>query len=443
MLELNSGARWVGRFVLPIALAATSGCPNGPSPVPTLTTVGLQQVASGLTAPVELVAAPDESGRLFVVDQIGQIRIIDASGNLLSTPLLDVRDRMVQLNPPYDERGLLGLAFHPGFASSGRFFVQYTAPKGAGTPASFDSQTHVSEFRVSPADPDQADPASERLVLAIDQPQANHKGGELAFGPDGFLYIGLGDGGGAGDIGGGHTPDLGNGQDKSKLLGKILRIDVDSGNPYSSPPDNPFVSKAGARPEIWAYGFRNPYRCSFDAGGELFCGDVGQGLFEEVDIVTRGGNYGWNRKEGAHCFDPSSQGSPPGSCADTAPDGAPLLDPIIEYPHTNDQGQRIGSAVIGGFVYRGTAIPALQGVYVFGDLGSGLLTPDGSVFGGTRLTDGSWEMHNLSIAGRTNGRLGSYLFGFGRDVAGELYLLTSQNVGPTGTSGVVYKIVAP
>lgn len=425
-----------------LALLVASSCPPGPSPVPPLTSIGLQQIATGLTQPVGLNPAPDDSGRLFVVEQSGQIRIIDAGGNLLAAPFLSIADRLVSPGVGGDERGLLGLAFHPQYDTNGRFFVLYTAPRGPDTPADFNSQNHVSEFRVSNSDPNQADAASERIVLAVDQPQANHKGGQLAFGPDGFLYIGLGDGGGGGDIGTGHTPGLGNAQDKSRLLGKILRIDVDGGDPYGIPSDNPFVGDPSASPEVWAYGFRNPWRFSFDGGGDrqLFCGDVGQGLFEEVDIVTRGGNYGWNLKEGAHCYSNATPLNPPASCATAGADGAPLIDPIIEYPHVDAQQQRVGAAVIGGFVYRG-AIQGLQGIYVFGDLSTFTLVPDGSIFAGEQLPDGTWQIRSLTVAGQPNGRLGQYILAFGQDAQGELYVLTARNFGPGG--GTVYKIAPP
>jgi glucose/arabinose dehydrogenase len=234
-------------------------------------------------SPVGLAAPPDGSGRLFILDQIGAVRIVDADGMLLPAPFLNLADRMVPLAVEgafsYDERGLLGLAFHPDYATNGRFFVFYTAPKGADQPDEFDSESHISEFHVG-ADPNVGDPASEQVLLRIGKPQSNHNGGQLAFGPDGFLYISTGDGGGANDTGDGHNPAIGNGQDKTTLLAKILRIDVDSGSPYGLPPDNPFLADPTARPEIYALGTRNPWRFSFDSGGahRLFVGDVGQDL---------------------------------------------------------------------------------------------------------------------------------------------------------------------
>ena len=272
--------------------------------------VGLELVADGFVSPVGLIEAPDETGRMFVVDQVGIIWVMTADGRVTETPFLDLRARMVRLNTDYDERGLLGLAFHPAFATNGRLFVYYSAPLRSEGPQNWDHTSHISEFRLSPTDPDKADPESERIILEVDEPQANHNAGQITFGPDGYLYVALGDGGRANDTGTGHPP-IGNGQDTSTLLGSILRIDVDGAEPYGIPPDNPFVGKDG-QDEIFAYGFRNPFRISFDIGGnhELFVGDVGQQLWEEVNIVTKGNNYGWNIKEGAECFDPSSAGQP-------------------------------------------------------------------------------------------------------------------------------------
>ncbi|MBM2832210.1 MAG: Glucose/arabinose dehydrogenase, beta-propeller fold [Dehalococcoidia bacterium] len=270
--------------------------------------VGLKLVARGFASPVGLVPSPDNTGRLFVIDQIGTISVLNPDGAVLSEPFLDLRQRMVTLNARYDERGLLGLAFHPGFRQNGRLFVYCSAPLRAGGPAGWNHTSHISEFKVMASDWNKADPASERIILRVDQPQANHNGGELAFGPDGFLYISLGDGGAANDIGAGHPP-MGNGQDVTTLLGSILRIDVDGGNPYGIPADNPFVGRDGAD-EIFAFGLRNPFRMSFDKEGkhELFVGDVGQNLWEEVDIMVKGGNYGWNLKEGTNCFGPKNPG---------------------------------------------------------------------------------------------------------------------------------------
>jgi glucose/arabinose dehydrogenase len=439
--------------VLLVGLLAGSPA-RAQSPLGDPMTIGVELVVgAGLTAPVTLASPPDGSGRLFVVDQVGLIRVLRPDRILQKEPFLDLRDRLVALRVTFDERGLLGLAFHPQYATSGRFFVYYSAPLREGAPSGFDHTSHISEFRVS-GDPNRADPDSERLLLQVDQPQFNHNGGTLAFGPDGKLYISLGDGGGANDVGLGHVEDWyeanrgGNGQDvEQNLLGSILRIDVDTGSPYGIPPDNPFVGTSG-RDEIWAYGFRNPYRFSFDHGGshELYAGDAGQNLWEEVSLVVKGGNYGWNVKEGTHCFDTEDPFTSPPTCPDTVgaghPDeGAPLRDPIIEYPHFRQGG--FGLTVIGGHVYRGSSLPQLSGLYVFGDWSTSFGTPDGTLLVARPRMRGLWQIHELAVQGRPDGRLGHFVLGFGQDAAGEVYVLTSDRSAPTGDTGRVYRLVRP
>lgn len=418
-----------------------TGCPA--PQVPPAETVGLEIIVSGLASPVAMAIPDDETNRKFIVDQTGKIFILDANNNLLQTPFLDVSGELVPLSPIYDERGLLALAFHPDYATNGRFFIKYNAPKGSDIDEDFDSELRISEFTVSPSDPNLADPASERILLTIPKPQANHNGGTILFGPDGFLYIGVGDGGGAGDNDIGHNPETGNGQDKTTLLGKVLRIDVDNGTPYGIPVDNPFVGQEPNRPEIWAYGFRNPYSFSFDAGGtnQMFLGDVGQELFEEIDIVTQGGNYGWRIREGANCFNPDTPTDPPEACPVVGADGETLIDPILEYAQVDPEGNAAGRAVIGGYVYRGSAISGLNGNYIFGDLSTSPIIPDGSVFAATQQTDGTWTSRQIGFSGTNNNRLGRFLKGFAQDQQGELYLLTSGTVGPSGATGEVLKIV--
>jgi glucose/arabinose dehydrogenase len=413
--------------------------------VPAGGAVGLEQVAEGLTSPVKLVEPPDGSGRLFIIDQIGLIRVVSAAGELLAEPFLDLRDRMVSLMPGFDERGLLGLAFHPDYTANGRLFVYYSAPLREGGPAGWNHTSHVSEFRVS-ADPNRADSDSERVVLQIDQPQFNHNAGTVLFGPeDGYLYISVGDGGGANDVGLGHTPEIGNGQDLTNLLGSILRIDVDGAEPYAIPDDNPFIDTIG-RDEIFAYGLRNPYRLSFDLGGDrdLFIADVGQELWEEVNLGIKGANYGWNIKEGTHCFDPDEPHHSPEVCRDTGyllDD--PLIDPIIEYTNHHQPGG-LGSAVIGGHIYRGAALPQFHGRYIFGDWSAHHFdAAEGLLLVAQPRKRDLWKVAELRIPTRPGGRLGHYVLGFGEDAAGELYVLTTDNVGPTGTTGKVYRIVPP
>lgn len=414
-------------------------------------TVGLELVVDGgLTHPIALVSPPDGTKRRFIVEQVGRIRVLLPDGKILPDPFLDIREKIVPLVPDFDERGLLGLAFHPDFKTNGRFFVHYSAPKREDAPLRvkfhYNHTARIAEFRVSPYNPNRADPLSERTLLVIDQPQFNHNGGAMAFGPDGYLYISIGDGGFANDWGIGHDIVKGNGQDTSTLLGKILRIDVDKGEPYGIPPDNPFVGREGYLPEIFAYGFRNTWQMSFDAGGDhaLFGADVGQNLWEEVNIITKGGNYGWNKKEGTHCFDPFNPNTSPAQCPDTV-DGIPLIGPIIEYPSfKTNPAEGKGISVTGGYVYRGKAMPELNGYYIFGDwskqfFGGG----DGSLFLGKppAQAGGMWSMEEIKIAGRPNGRLGAYLLAFGQDADNELYILTAENTGPVGIRDRVYKLV--
>jgi glucose/arabinose dehydrogenase len=315
--------------------------PTGPD------ALALEPVADGLDSPVGIVASGDGGEQLHVLELAGRIRVIEADGTLRAEPFVDLRSRVLAGG----ERGLLGLAFHPDYARNGRLFVHYSR---AG-----DGATVVSELRAA-GDRRTADPDSERVLLLVTQPFANHNGGQLAFGPDGFLYIGLGDGGAGGD-------PFGNAQNTNVLLGKILRLDVDAeppaGRAYAIPDDNPFapagVRPGGGAPEIWAYGLRNPWQFSFDADeGALYIGDVGQGRWEEVNrqaADSRGGeNYGWAVMEGRHCFQ--------SDC-----DQAPYVKPIAEYSHD------LGCSITGGHVYRGTRQPDLVGIYVFADYCSGLV----------------------------------------------------------------------
>jgi glucose/arabinose dehydrogenase len=283
---------------------------------------------------------------------------------------------------------------------------------------------------------------SERIILEVDKPYMNHNGGTIAFGPDGYLYIPLGDGGGANDAGFGHTPDTGNAQNTSTMLGKVLRIDINNMSnsiAYRVPSDNPFVGKEGYLPEIWAYGLRNPWRISFDSGDNhsLFLSDAGQNLWEEVDIITKGGNYGWNIKEGTHCFDPNSPNKSPTACPDQGYKGEPLIDPVIEY-----DGHGINrTVVVGGHIYRGSAMPNFNGDYIFGDWSSSFTTGDGTLLIALPASNGIWKVEELNIYGSSNGRVNAFVRSFGQDDQGELYVLTSNASGPAGETGKVYRIV--
>jgi glucose/arabinose dehydrogenase len=423
--------------------------------------ITLQLVAEGLTSPVALAEAPDGTGRLFIVDQIGTVRVTAADGTLAPEPFLDVRDRIAPLMPDYDERGLLGLAFHPDFAANGRLFVFYVAPPRV---AGYDSTGVVAEYQVTPNTPS-AQPQEVGILLQEDHPQFNHQGGTLAFGPDGHLYVSIGDGGGRDDEGAGnaqgtpifgHVDDWyaenpgGNGQDiRENLLGNILRLDVSTPGAYTIPADNPFVGFG--RGEIYAYGFRNPYRFSFDMGGSrvLLVGDAGQNMWEEIDVVQEGGNYGWNVKEGAHCFDAEQPMMTPATCPSVDPTtGQALVDPVIEMPNLANptRGTTEGLlTVIGGHVYRGDALPQLTGRYVFGafstqetDLG-----PAGAVYlAQPRSVSEQWPVEKISFSGTPSGALGHFLLGFGQDLEGEVYVLTTDTVGTASTTGRVYRLSA-
>jgi glucose/arabinose dehydrogenase len=365
----------------PAPAATAPAAPNDPAAA-----IALQLVTKDLNQPVYVTHAGDGSGRLFVVEKAGTIALL-RDGKPAAAPFLDITSLV---NSDGNEQGLLGLAFHPQYAKNGRFFVYYTARNGDDT---------LARYQVS-GDPDHADPATGTVLFAVPDPAPNHNGGMLAFGPDGYLYAGLGDGGSAGD-------PWDNGQSRNALLGKLLRLDVDNGEPYSIPADNPWPSSADARGEIWAYGLRNPWRFSFDrANGDLYIGDVGQNAYEEIDVQRAGGkgglNYGWNTREGLHCY--RSQ-----SC-----DTAGFVDPVAEYDHGE------GCSITGGYVYRGKAFPSLQGRYIFGDYCSGTIWS-------LQENGGAWERRKL-----LDSRLS--ISSFGEDEAGELYL---TSLGEDGLYRVV------
>jgi len=374
---------------------------------------------------------------------------LNPAGHRMPEPFLDISSKITPLSPGYDERGLLGLAFHPDFQRNGRFFVFYTAPPGPNTPAGFDNRTTIAEYRAQGGQTIHADAASERMILQVEHPQSNHNGGTVAFGPDGYLYISIGDGGGRDDEDLGHVPDWyafnagGNGQDiTSNLLGNILRIDVDNGSPYAIPADNPFVGGPGLD-EIWAYGFRNPYRFAFDMGGShaLLVGDAGQELWEEVSRVERRGNYGWNVKEGTHCFDAANPTVSPATCPSVDPTtGEMLRDPVIEFANSKQPGG-LALTVVGGVVYRGRAIQSLRGMYVFAGATASFTSPDGRIFASAQEGDGLWTIHELLLGGTD--RLGYVVKGFGNDAEGNVYVAASKILGPTGTTGTIFELAPP
>jgi glucose/arabinose dehydrogenase len=359
-----------------------------PAAAPGAGAVALVEVARGFRHPLLVTHAGDGSGRLFVVEQGGRIRVV-RGGRVEPEPFLDVSRRH---DTAGGERGLLGLAFAPDFAESGTFYIAHTAPG---------PEVRVVRYRVPRGAP-RADPGSAETVLAMEDPASNHNGGGIVFGPDGYLWVGTGDGGRAGD-------PWDNARDRRSLLGKMLRLDV-SRPPYAVPPDNPWA-RGGARPEIWAIGLRNPWRFSFDrATGELWIGDVGQFAWEEIDVEDpkRGGglHYGWRTMEGRHCFDPRKGCDPEG-----------LHPPIHEYGHDE------GCSVTGGYVYRGRAFPALAGTYLFGDFCTGTL------WGLTRDAEGRPAVRVLAETGLA-------ISSFGEDEAGEVYLCDHAG-------GAVFRIGPP
>lgn len=374
-----------------LSLAACSSGNGAPSDGPPADTSGLalQQVAAGLSFPLYLTAPPGDE-RLFIVERGGRIRIVE-NGALRPSPFLDIS----ALVSGGSEQGLLGLAFHPDYASNGRFFVDYTDTNG---------DTRIAEYHVS-GDANVADPASAHILLAVEQPYSNHNGGQLAFGPDGHLYVAMGDGGSGGD-------PQGHGQDPGDLLGSLLRLDVSADTGYAIPSDNPWADSSGARGELWNIGLRNPWRFSFDRGtGDLYIADVGQGEIEEVDVSPRatgggrGANYGWNIMEGDACY-------ASGSC-----DRSGLVLPATQYSHAH------GCSVTGGYVYRGDDIPSLQGTYFYSDFCSGWVRSFRYENGAATEPRG-WP----SLAP------GGSVPSFGEDARGELYVMSAD--------GGVYRVVS-
>ncbi len=361
---------------------------SGVSQFPDPAQFGWVQVAAGFERPLDVADISADGSRLLVLEQRGVISLIE-NGTRRETPFLNIVERVGSSG---NEQGLLGIALHPRFAENGYFYVNYTDRKG---------DTVIARFTALP-DRASADPASEQVLLRVDQPAANHNGGGMVFGPDGYLYIGLGDGGQGGD-------PWGNAQSLKTHLGKLLRISVDGGDPYAIPADNPFADGQKGLAEIWAYGLRNPWRFSFDRlTGDLYIGDVGQNLYEEIDFLPAGSpggaNFGWDYREGAHPY----VGPPPAD--------AVLIDPVAEYAHPE------GCSVTGGFVYRGAALPEFQGVYLYADY------CNGKVWGLLRQPDGTWKSQLLFQLG------GVSVSSFGQDASGEVYITDHQN-------GAVLKLV--
>ncbi|XP_069063302.1 HHIP-like protein 1 [Pleurodeles waltl] len=390
----------------------------------------LQEVANGLRNPVAMVHANDGTHRLFVAEQLGYVWVFLPNWSRIDKPFLNISKAVLTSPWAGDERGFLGIAFHPAFKANGKFYIYYSIS------AKKQEKIRISEFRLSTNDMNVADHTSERIILEVPEPASNHNGGQLLFGYDGFLYIFTGDGGRAGDPFG----EFGNAQNKSSLLGKVLRINVngnDVGPPYRIPPDNPFLRDNRARPEVFAYGVRNMWRCSVDRGdptsmsgrGRILCGDVGQNKYEEVDIIQKGGNYGWRAKEGFSCYDKTL-------CHNSS-----LNDilPIFAYPH------KLGKSVTGGYIYRGCQMPNLNGLYIFGDFMSGRLMSLKE-----DRSSGEWLYNEICMGEHQTcnfpkliNNYFQYIITFAEDEAGELYFLSTGTPSAAVAAGAMYKIVDP
>jgi glucose/arabinose dehydrogenase len=407
--------------------------------------VKLEVVAEGLTHPMAMVSPPGDD-RKFIVEQTGTIKILGADGKLVDGDFLNIKHKLPPMKWEFDEEGLLGLAFPPDFKKSGKFYIAYTAQlrgdADLGKQLWYAHTNVVAEYRVSKDDPNKADQSYERIVHAIDWPQFNHNGHWIGFGPDGYLYISTGDGGYANDWGIGHNVTLGNGQDNSSLLGKMLRIDVKS-EPYAVPKDNPFVGKSDYAPEIWATGFRNPWRCSFDIGGnkDLICSDVGQNSYEEVDVVKKGANYGWRAREGAHWFDYVNPNSHPSSVVKPHP-ASGYTDPVVEYkncsnPDFASKGDCEGISITGGYVYRGPH-KAWDGIYFYGDWSKSFMVAEGVLFA-SKMTGNKWNKEVVNVTNIPG--FNDFILAFGQDNQGNVYVMGTRARGPNGEQDKIYKIV--
>lgn len=417
-------------------LAASADAADGKSGV------ALKLLATNLTGPT--VLGDFDGKRMLLAEQVGTLHLMSPDGQL--KPFGDLSAKLAINLGKFDERGVLGIAPHPKFAQNRKLFICYSAPLRASAPTNWNHTMIIAEFT---AKGDTLDVASERVVLQIDRPYFNHNGGRIAFGPDGFLYIGSGDGGHKNDINKDEKDKArgprGNAQDLNTLMGKILRIDVDkpaAGKAYGIPQDNPFA-KGGGLPEIYAWGIRNPWSLTFDRAGqrELFEGDIGQNRWEEINIIVKGGNYGWNLKEGVEWFNPKGENKPLEKPY-FDPGDAKFIAPIIAYENLAAAPQTgKGKSVTGGYVYRGKALPQLAGKYIFSDWSKHFSLPQGVLYAATRGADGKWTMEDLVPESHATGHIGAFVWAFGEDKDGELYVLTNQT-GALGTKGgKVWKLV--
>lgn len=454
-----------------LIMAFVLAAPAAAEPLPN---VMLRLVADGLDAPIFLVSPPDGSDRRLIGDQTGKVLLLDGDGDLQAEPFLDLSDKLTPLLQAFDERGLWSLAFHPDYAVNGRMFVAYSAKRRDQSPYSGETAYtwRLSEFLADPGNPDRADPASERVLLEIDWINRKHNGGGLAFGVDGFLYVGIGDGGGVHGVPDIYiAPELTDeefrhaaeikedpfrlpkelyhydswAQDLGRLHGKILRLDVNGATPYAIPPTNPFSGDGGRRGEIWAWGFRNPFRLSFDSAGagDLFVNGVAETMWETIYMVDRPGNYGWAVREGTHCFDRSRAFDPPDDCPHQDALGEIMRDPVVEYPNwavkrewSKVNVEPLGTANVGGFIYRGAMLPSLYGKLVFGDFSTRLEAPSGQIFvaSPSQTWRELWPFERLI-------EIDQRIHSLAQDGSGELYVLTTAQGIPVGKSGKVWELV--
>jgi glucose/arabinose dehydrogenase len=420
-------------------------------------TLELKLLASNLTAPIHLEELPDQSGRFLVVQQDGLVKLMDAEGKVQTEPVMDLRSRMLPVADDFEERGLLGFALHPQFAKNGRFFVSYSSPLRDSAPQNWNYTRRVSEFTAQLGSSISVALDTERVLIALDWPSRKHNGGALAFGPDGMLYIGMGDSGASHGIGkkviweAFNVPAEGllwddMAQDRHSLYGKILRIDIDHGFPgYAIPKGNPLSASQG-RPEIWAWGFRNPYRIAFDSNGsgDLYVTAIAETLWEAAYRVKGPGNFGWPRIEASHCVDRLKPRQPPKQCSQTGSEGEPLEMPVVEYanmqtnhPESTLGVKGMGTAITGARMYRGKAIPALQGKLVVADWSASFKKASGQLFMATPSapSKSQWPLEKML-------QIESRIISLAQDHSGEIYVLTHEGMGPFGQTGKVYKLVA-
>jgi glucose/arabinose dehydrogenase len=418
----------------------------------------LQLLAQDLTAPIHLEELPDGTGRMLVVQQDGLVKVMLRDGNILPEPFLDLRSRMFALQNDFEERGLLGFALHPQYARNGRFFISYSAPLRDSAPQNWNHTRKISEFTAKIGGVAPVDPLTERVLIAQDWPSRKHNGGGLAFGPDGMLFIGMGDSGASHGFGKSVIWEAFNvpaeglvwdmmAQDKHSLYGKILRIDVDRGYPgYAIPNGNPLNASQG-KSEIWAWGFRNPYRMAFDknGNGDLYVTAIAETLWEAAYRVKRPGNFGWPLMEASRCVDRLQPRKPPAQCARQGAGGEPLQMPVVEYPnmqvsHPDSSALNIkgvGTAVTGVRMYRGPAIPLLQGKLVVADWSASFKQASGQLFIAVpqMQNDKQWPLEKVL-------QIESRIISLAEDRNGEIYVLTHEGMGPFGNTGKVYKLVA-